>query len=443
MSMMSKRLLVQTQLSNYDTNGKFILECDSGWQMVMGRVREMLRQNSKLSIDVMVPVRKQLLTQPEVVNPDLWKKYGLEGERRLNFIEHFIIPNAIVTRYDFDWTNVSKSLGLAAHRLESSQRYDAVYINDPMHLRNFKSMFHIAGGYQPRFYVHSHFVDVPSCPKFPLETSLWHGQCEAAIKADWNFWQCSSALSEFERESRLLFKDSVVDEIMSKSTPWDDGYSQEEILTPPDTSNVRFDPAQLRRWRAEGNVIIFVPNRIGGMGRSSDYTNCGKFMFEMLPKLRQTGKPYVVLAGNPSQKFSNGELEKMCGENGYVSLVPDSFTRDEFKVIARNSDIAVGLYDQDTYGGTVARECVELGCLPLWIDCNEYSSITHEVGNWPFLARSDFSDLVDVTSKLIDFVISDPPSHASWAARFRFAVRTRCSYESTTVNAMKKMGLMP
>jgi hypothetical protein len=41
--MMQKRLLIQTQLSNYDTNGFFILACDSGWQMMLGRVREILK----------------------------------------------------------------------------------------------------------------------------------------------------------------------------------------------------------------------------------------------------------------------------------------------------------------------------------------------------------------------------------------------------------------
>lgn len=441
MTKKSTRLLVQTQLSNYDTSGKFILECDSGFQMVMGRVREMLRLNDGLQVDVMIPKRDQVVTQPEKINGDLWHRYGSTG--RLRFIEHHIVPNAIVTRYDLDWSGISASLGLKGHRQDVHERYHAVYVNDPMHLRNLKSMFHVEAGYQPKFYVHSHFVDVPSCPKFPLETSLWHGQCEAALKADWNFWQCASALSEFEVEARKLYKDSIVDTVMAKSSPWDDGYSRDEILTQPDMSNVRFDPAILRQWRAQGKAIVFVPNRIGGMGRSSDYTNCGKFMFEVLPHLKQTGRSFVVLAGNPSQKFSNSELEKLCGPNGYVSLVPNAFTRDEFKVVARNSDIAVGLYDQDTYGGTAARECVELGCLPLWIDCNEYSSITSEVEGWKYLARPDFSDIVEVCQRLLDLVAADPTACRVWSDRFRAVVRKKCSYESTAVEAMKLMELLP
>ena len=443
-----KRLLIQTQLSNYNTFGKWILECDSGWQMVMGRVREMLKLNPDLYIDVMGPPldRENLVTMPQQVNPDLpWATKDNGG--RLRYRPHPIMPNALATRYNFDVSVVATKLGLELHKHDKSLRYDAVYINDPMHLRNFKAMFLLSAGYQPKFYVHSHFVDVPTCPKFPVDASLWLGQCEAAIKSDWNFWQCESALKEFEIEARKLYKDDVVDAIMAKSTPWDDGYSVEEILLPPNMKNVRFDPQVLSQWHNEGKKIIFVPNRIGGQGRSSDYTNCGKFMFELLPELRRHRKDFVVLAGNPSQKFFNHELEEMCGPNGYVSLVPDSFTRDEFKVVASNADISLGLYDQDTYGGTVARECVELGCLPLWLDNFEYSGIVRSAFEdgadvKAVLAKPDFSNFVEVALNLLSTFDSDRAEVFNWVSALRNVVRKRCSYESTTPDAMNKMNLM-
>jgi hypothetical protein len=439
-----KKLLIQTQLSNYDTRGRFILECDSGWQMVMGRVREMLKQNPDLVIHVMGPLLSEgsVVTTPYQVNPDIpWGS-------RVHYVEHDIFPNALATRYNFDVSSLSRRLGLSRHKTEVTVRYDAVYLNDPMHLRNFKAMFLLEGGYQPKFYVHSHFVDVPSCPKFPIDASLWLGQCEAALKADWNFWQCGSALSEFEAEARKLFRDGVVDAVMAKSSPWDDGYSIEEIRSAPDLDGIRFDPNVFNRWREQGKTIIFVPNRIGGKGRSSDYTNCGKFMFDVLPRLHERRNDFVVLAGNPSQKFSNEELTSECGHNGYVSLVPDSFTRDEFKVVATHVDIALGLYDQDTYGGTVARECVELGCLPLWLNNFEYSGIIRDASELgfkvPVLAKSDFSDIVEVASNLIDHVKQNKGTK-EWCnsmVPLLNVVRDRCSYESTTTHAMRKMNLL-
>lgn len=438
-----KKLLVQTQMSNYNAKGKWILEADSGFQMVMGRIRQMLKLNRDLHIDIMVPESENCITSAEDVYKDLWHQYGADGDQRLNYIEMPVIPNALVTRYDLPWTQIACDLDLGMHKIGRRPRYDAVYVNDPMHLRNLKAMFHIVGGYQPQFYVHSHFVDVPSCPKFPTEASLWLGQCEAAIKADWNFWQCQSALVEFEREARKVFQDSVVDSIMSKSSPWDDGYSIEEITSPINEDSLRFDLNMLRELRHNGKTIVFVPNRIGGRGRSSDYTNCGKFMFEILPQLRKFRKDYVVIAGNPSQKFLNSELEAECGHNGYISLVPDAFRRDEFKAVASLSHIAVGLYDQDTYGGTAARECVELGCMPLWINCNEYSSLARDA-EWPLLAKPDFSDLVAVCDALIyASQHSDKNDYSTKKLQsLQRVVRARCSYEGSTSYAMEKMNLL-
>lgn len=446
-----KRLLIQTQLSNYDTHGNFILECDSGWQMVVGRAREMLKLNPELQIDVMGPIvykdfeRPQVITPPHLINPDLNWNYlyayppANTQRERLNYVQHQIIPNALATRYDLKLDSLYRELGIHYHKsVAPDLRYDAVYLNDPMHLRNFKAMFHLYGGYQPKFYVHSHFIDDPSCPKFPTDASLWLGQCEAAIKADYNFWQCQSSLDIFEREMSKTFQPHVVAEVMKKSAPWDDGYSVSEVSIPVNESNLRFNPKSVLE-AFSGKVVLFVPNRIGGRGRSSDYTNCGKFMFELLPKLRERRQDFVVVAGNPSQKFDNAELEAECGKNGYLNLVPDAFNRDEFRWIASHSDIAVGLYDQDSYGGTVARESIELGCVPLWIDNYEYSTIAQKA-NWPYVARPDFSDLHVMADALIETVKNG--KHLGWLTKLQQVVRERCSYEVTTPEAMRVMGLL-
>jgi hypothetical protein len=424
-----KRLLIQTQLSNYDSYGRWILECDSGWQMTMGRVREMLKLVPDLHIDVMGPLINQCVTHPININPDLWEDPSVAN--RLRYIEHYILPNALQTRYDFDLVYISEALGL------STTKYDAVLLNDPMHLRNFKAMFFMAKQ-KPKFFVHSHFVDDPSCPKFPVEASLWLGQCEAAIKADFNFWQCQSTLDIVEREMSVDFNPAVVARVTEKSAPWDDGYSIAEMSTPINGNNLRFDPKEVL-MQIKGKVVVFVPNRIGGRGRSSDYTNCGKFMFEILPEIRKRRQDFVVIAGNPSQKFLNNELEAECGPNGYINLVPDALNRDEFKWVAAHSHIAVGLYDQDSYGGTVARECIEMGCVPLWIDNYEYSVIAR-LANWPYVGRKDFVDLPMMADALIETCKSG--KHIDWLPKLQQVVRDRCSYEATTPAALQLMGLI-
>ncbi len=440
-----KRLLVQTQLSNYDSRGKFILECDSGWQMAMGRVREMLRLNPQLKIDVMCPSLhladaevSQVVTSPYVLNADL------VATGRVRFIQHWIEPNALQTRYDFNVSGLAEAIGLGLHKNFPDLKYDAVYINDPMHLRAFKAMFLLKAGYRPRFYVHSHFVDVPSCPKFPEEASLWFGQLEAAYKADWNFWQCESAMKQFLSEADGYLQWFHLNQIIEKSTPWDDGYSQAEITSPIDMNKVRFSAEQWQEL-TRGKHVVFFPNRISPS--SGDYTNGMKFMFDILPELRKRRQDFVVVCGNPNQKFSNAELQERCGPHGYVSLVPDSFNRDEFKFVARHSDVAVGLYDKDAYGGTAARECIELGCMPCWLALNEYDSLAREAGVADLvLVKPDFSDLGDKLFGLFDLQAGKAPVHPSnfdnAQQDLREVVQRRCSYEATTEAAMFEMGLL-
>ena len=166
-------------------------------------------------------------------------------------------------------------------------------------------------------------------------------------------------------------------------------------------------------------------------------------MFEILPQIKRTCKrDFVVIAGNPSQKITNKELSELCGKDGYVSLVPETFNRDEYKVVVKNSDIAVGLYDKDTFGGTAARECIELGCMPLWIDCNEYSKIMNEARINHWLAESDFSDITKVAAELIYDVKRDPALFKRHVSALQKVVRKNCSYEQTTPEAMKLMNLL-
>lgn len=432
---MTQHLLVQLQLSNYDANGVFILEADSGFQMCFGRIREMLKLNNDLMIDVIGPHESQVRTSPHKIVPDLF------DTKRVRWLPTYIIPNALATRYDF---NMSELVTLLFRK--RPVKYDAVYVNDPMLLRNYRALFFLYGKYMPKFFVHSHFIDNPECPKFPTEASLWQGQVEAARKADFNFWQCETSMNVFFDSMSKECQPHVVEEVKAKSLPWDDGYSVSEITQKPDLKNVRFDLTSIVN-QTKDKVVLFVPNRIGGRGRSSDYTNCGKFVFDIVPEIWKRRQDFVVITGNPSQKFSNSEVSELCP--AHLNIVPDAPNRDEYRLIATISDIVGGFYDSDTFGGTASRECVELGCVPLWIDCNEYSKIAKEasVSNW--LAKSDFSDIVDVTSSLIDKVKEFKKNYRNHSnelvygmKNLQHVVRNRCSYEVTSAPMMKIMGLL-
>jgi hypothetical protein len=367
-----------------------------------------------MHFDVLGPKRSALRLQPEAISPDVF------ASGRVRWIEIPIIANALVTRYDFDFAAITAAL--------RGTQYDVMYVNDPMLLRSYMAIFHTLGTPRPRFVVHSHFIDNPEQPKFPMAASLWMGQLEAACRADYNFWQCESALNTFLTSAQGWLSCEKLRDVRRRSRPWDDGYSQAEITSPPDMSNVRFDAAELRRI-AGASTVLFVPNRVGGRGRSSDYTNCGKFLFDLLPSVRAacTGR-LTVIAGNPSQKFSNVELVTECGVH---DLVPDALNRDELRCVMRAAHIVVGLYDQDAYGGTASREAIELGAVPLWIDANEYALLAERAG-FRYLARSDFSDVATVTARIANGIAVGDAELAIATGRLRTVVQRTCSYEATT-----------
>ena len=430
---MKKNLLIQVQLSNYDTHGKFILECDSNWQIWAWRSREMLKLNPELHIDLLIPAREQLMTQPEDFAPEAFES------GRLHIIEKYTIPNAPATRYDFD---------MQAYREilidENQERYDAVFINDPALLPNFKALFFLYGKYVPKFFVQIHFVDHPiwsGRAKFPAEVSLWDRQVEAMRKADINFWMCQPTADVVTEDMAHDYSPGAVIDMLGHSHIWDDGYSQYEAALPYDPKNLRFNPDEVNK-KLEGKIVIFCPNRVGGKGRTSDYTHIGEFLFEKLPELRKLRQDFVVLAGNPSQKFLNHELEEMCGNDGYLSIVPDAPNRDEYRWIRANSDISVHLYDTEHHGGVASRECVESGCLPLWTNCNEYMHMAaagqYRIG----MCAPDRSDLVQTLNGLMDAIRQHPEAMKKVQNQLREAVRTRCAFERTTPAAMKLMGLL-
>lgn len=430
---MKKRLLIQVQLSNYDTKGKFILECDSNWQIWAWRSREMLEINQELEIDLLLPLREQLMTQPEDIAPEAFKS------GRLRTLHTRVLPNAPATRYDFNMMELAEVLNV-----RSMDQYNAVFVNDPALLPNFKALFFLCGKYIPKFFLQIHFVDHPQWSgrqKFPAEVSLWDRQVEAMRKADVNFWMCQPTADVVIEDMREEYTDQVIQSLLGHSVIWDDGYSQYEAGRGYNPDNLRFTFEDWRR-KTQDKVIIFAPNRVGGRGRTSDYTHIGEFLFEKIPELRKLRQDFVVIAGNPSQKFLNSELEEELAPYGFFNIVPNAPNRDEYHFIAEHSDISVHLYDTEHHGGVASRECVEMGCLPLWTNCNEYMHMARAGQYTLGMCQPDRTDLVPVLSKMIDHIKDCPRDSAAIQNKLREAVRSRCAYERTTPEAMMVMGLL-
>lgn len=418
---MSARILWQPQLSNYDTQGRFILTADSNWQIFALKAREMVKADPGIRIDVIVPLAENCL---EGV-------HGLLSEHDL--LDHValvrlpIVPSALVTRFDFPWERIKAELG---SRLTS---YTHVYINDPMLLRHYKALFFLNKAF-PKFIVQTHFLDSPVARIAPDEVSYWHGTIEACVKADACLWHCESMEDVFFEALDRDYQPHIVNSIAAKSGVWKDGYSITEIRRPVNVANIRFDLKAL-----EGKTVVWVPNRVGGLGKSFDYTNNGRFLFEVAPEVWKRRQDFVIVAGNPNQKITNDELAERCPP--YVKLLPGPVNRDEYRWLSARADVVVGLYTNDTNGGLASLESIEFQAIPLFPNIYEYKVYFDAVG-WPSDLRinPDLSDAADVMCKLLDQRSLDHV--VSTAAKLRDFVRSYASYEHTTPVMMKRLGFL-
>lgn len=419
---MKVKILWQLQLSNYTPEGQFVLTADSNWQIFATKIAQMLKLNNDLDIDVILPTWDQCVESPR----SLLNELGINDDR-VSFIRTPIITNAPATRFDFPYMEILKQI---RHNMSE---YTHVYINDPMLLEHYKALFHL-NKCNPKFVLQTHFLDSPIAQVVPKELSYWYGTIGACDKADIFLWHCKSMQDVFKQALETEFQPHVVERLMAKSEVWKDGFSTQEINKPVDMKNIRFDISSLY-----GKIVVWVPNRIGGLGKSFDYTNNGKFLFEAVPELWKQRQDFVVVAGNPNQKISNDELVENCP--AYVKLVDGALNRDEYRLLSRWADIVVGLYTNDTNGGLASLEAIEHKAVPLFPDIYEYK-VYFDAVDWPYEYRiaTDLSNISDVLSVLIDGVKFDTINkHQKKLQEF---IRMYAAYEHTTPEAMKMLGML-
>jgi hypothetical protein len=422
---MSAKILYQLQLSNYDAKGQFILTADSNWQIFVTKMLEMVKVDPDILVYVLTPNAMDCLESPGTLLMDL----GLLNNVKV--IQLPIAANALRTRYDFPWEVITTKLEIELRN--DLEKITHVYVNDPLLFANYRAFFYLKK-LKPRFILQTHFLDSPVARVVDPEISYWYGTVGACDKSDVFLWHCISMQNVFRKALSMEFKPKVVDRLMQKSDVWKDGYSIAEIRKPIDEKNIRFDRSQL-----EGKNVVWVPNRIGGLGRSFDYTNNGKFMFEIVPKLWKKRQDFVIVAGNPNQKISNDDLVKHCP--AYLKLVDGALNRDEYRWLSQRADIVVGLYTNDTNGGLASLESIEFNALPLFPDVYEYK-VYFDAVNWPTEHRikPNLSNAHVVLSNTLDVLGGNGLENER--KNMQKFIRTYAAYEHTTLQAMKKLGFV-
>lgn len=421
------RVLWVPQLSAYYDN-KFDLSTDSNWQLIILKLTNMLRLSDNIVYDILVPRAETCHVPPDEL---FHKNLGFKT-KRVNFIYIDIARAAARTRYDFNWEMYEAAL--------QGKQYTHVYLNDPMMVRHIMALFSVSLKHRPKFILQNHFLDTPAEPLVPADISYWHGTVEGCLKTDVNFWHSAAMREQFLEAANNDYAARLIVEVDKKSHVWKSGYSLNEITSDINEDNLRFDKKIILNARLESKKVVWIPNRVGGLGKSLDYANAGKFLFEIAPALWEQRKDFIVIAGNPNQKISNDEIASLCPP--YVKLIDTALNRDEYKYICRHADIVVGLYGEksDRNGGLASLEAIELGALPLFPNVNEYKTYFDSV-DWPvsWRVKPDLSDATYILYTLMDVVNTEVAKNCRQnLVRF---LHSTVTLEATTKNAMMTMGL--
>jgi hypothetical protein len=393
------RWLWQLQLSN-QFNGKFSLTGDSNWTTFVMKARELRKHNPAFRVTVVTPCNHQI---HEDVSQELMK-HGLN--EFVVQLECWVPTNAVLSRYHFDIADWTATL--------MSTYPHIVYINDPCLVGNIRAL--LTQLKLKSFLISQcHFLDSPQVPLVPVDCTYWNRTVEATEKADLNIWHCQTQALEWADLHPFNHHKSVV---------WKSGHSTTMLDEPINMNNLRFDYASI----PHGARVVWVPNRIGGLGKSFDYTNNGRFLFDELPKVKN--KDFIVLCGNPSQKITNQELTALVPQ--YMELVPGAMNYDEYKWCTQRADIVVSLYDKDSNGGIAVLEAIYHGAIPLMPDINEYSRYFSDA-NFPYGPRvnGELSDIAETLDCLQ--VWMDEPAMPTIRSKLQEAI-SQYSIENSTKN---------
>lgn len=373
-------ILWQLQLSNYFANegedSKFSLTGDSNWTVFISKAKAMLELDPTIKFDIVMPENWKCHEDYLV----LLIEHGIA--HAVNVIQLDIMCSALSTRYDFDYVQLESDLAVNA------EKYTHVYINDPCLTANYMSVFN-SFGLRPKYITQCHFLNTPSNPLVPTDVSYWWRTVEAYFKSDLMIWHSEAQENEF---FAALSHCGVLHADITKSFVWKSGHSIAGCNRIICMDNLRFDPDVLEN----GKPIVWLPNRIGGLGKSFDYTNNGAFMFDT----DFADLDFIIVAGNPSQKISNDELAEQ--EPRYMKLVDGALNLDEYTYLSRRADIVVALYTKDSNGGIAVLEAIHNNVIPMMTNVNEYKKYFDSV-NWPFWARvgSGLNNTADVLHELL------------------------------------------
>ena len=359
-------ILYILQQSVYDKEGKWTT-ADSNINIMVGILRELSRKRKKWKFYVLIDRLKKFR--------DLKSYLDLIEAENVKFIPFPFIVNAFLNRYNFcvrEFEKVAKSIG----------KIDIVWNNITELTRNIKTYFYFRQKYLPKFITCCYWLDLPylNQSKVPKEVTYFWRQLDGFECSDLCVFTCKSTLNAFMKHLTLIFKDTfLLKDFRSKTTIWDFGYSENEIL--------KYKPK--KREIPNKRTILFL-NRLSEI----NYTHHIEFI-EAIKLLSRKRNDFQVIFTNPSMKVSFKQLKKIV-PNLFI-YKEDVLSREEYVKLLWWGDISVHLFEKELYGGCSFREAIEADNIPVALPIYEYARILGD--SYPFYIKNispeEIADVLD------------------------------------------------
>lgn len=342
------KILYILQQSIIDNDGKW-LTADSNVNMFAGLMRawSTYEDFADYSIDVVIAPLSDFA--------DISTYEEICPYPNVSFIQHKFYPNAMMNRFNYDanfWTSLIGNVG-----------YDAVIncITEMSHaLRVAIEMTKV----DAKLVTQCFWLDAPYSghPKADENFALAWAQMNGMLVSDLCVFTCESTKASFFANGYAMVQPWVLHEIRDKSTIWDFGYSDDEIV------------GKLRGRVKFGKDVA----RIGFLNRITkpDYTNFEVFTkalryLELDPAYQNR---FEVVATNPSKRLDEYELDSVIPN--FVSYMGGKpLNRDEYIELLGSCQITVHLFEDELYGGCALRESIAAGNMIVTVDVHEQGTL--------------------------------------------------------------------
>jgi hypothetical protein len=292
----------------------------------------------------------------------------------VTFVPYPFPVNAFTNRYAFD-----PKLFLSVYK--SLPKIDIVWNNIIELTRNIKTTLWQINE-KPKIISCNYWLDAPCVDQGKVDKAIsydWR-QFDGAECSDLVAFTCESTRQQWIENAQCKFHNDYLDDILEKSTIWDFGYSQSNIIGKP-LSDIKYHP----------RTILFA-NRLSGI----NYTHHEEFI-NAVNELWKQRQDFQVMFTNPSQKVSNQWLKDNV--KAYRELYTP-LSRVEYFHLLSKCHVSCHLYDIELYGGCAHRECVSSEIIPVTPKVNEYARIQGD--DYPFYCKTDCSDLIEVLNRALD-----------------------------------------